>query len=130
MKAMERKPISTDRAPAAIGPYSQAIQAGGLVFCSGQIALDPDSGELSAPDDVRSQTRRVMENLRAVLEAAGSGLEQVVKVTMFIADMRDYGAANEVYGDYFADSAPARSAVQVAGLPKGARIEIEAIATV
>ncbi|MFW5876027.1 MAG: Rid family detoxifying hydrolase [Myxococcota bacterium] len=127
---MERKPISTPRAPAAVGPYSQAIQAGGLVFCSGQIALDPDSGELSAPDDVRSQTRRVMANLRAVLEAAGSGIDHVVKVTMFIADMRDYGAANEVYGGYFAEgAAPARAAVQVAGLPKGARIMIEAIAT-
>lgn len=127
--AMERKAISTDSAPAAVGPYSQAVRAGDLLFCSGQIALDPASGELVAPDDVRQQTARVMDNLRAVLEAAGAGLANVVKVTMYVADMRDYAAVNDVYGRYFEGAdPPARAAIGVAALPKGARIEIEAIA--
>ncbi|MFW6066862.1 MAG: RidA family protein [Myxococcota bacterium] len=128
---MERKAISTDRAPAAIGPYSQAVRAGGLLFCSGQIALDPETGELVAPDDPRAQTRQAMRGLAGLLEAAGSGLDRVVKVTLFVTDLRDFAAVNEVYGSYFAgDAPPARSTVEVAALPKGARVEIEAIALV
>ncbi|GAB6062445.1 RidA family protein [Deferrisoma palaeochoriense] len=119
--------VSTDQAPKAIGPYSQAVVAGGFVFCSGQIPLDPETGEMVA-GDIREQTRRVLENLRAVLEAAGSGLERVVKTTVFLADMGDFAAMNEVYAGFFPDRPPARAAVAVAALPKGARVEIEAVA--
>jgi 2-iminobutanoate/2-iminopropanoate deaminase len=124
----ERKVVATDDAPRAIGPYSQGIVAGGLVFCSGQIALDPATGELVGASDVRAQARRAMDNLRGVLEAAGSSLARVVRTTIFLADMGDFGAVNEVYGGYFSGAPPARVTVQAAGLPKGALVEIDAIA--
>jgi 2-iminobutanoate/2-iminopropanoate deaminase len=124
---IQRTPISTTDAPAAIGPYSQAIAAGELIFCSGQVALDPATGELG-PDDVRAQTRRALENLSAVLRAGGSSLADVVKTTVFLVSMSDYAAVNEVYGEYFSSEPPARSAIAVAALPRGARVEVEAIA--
>lgn len=119
--------ISTASAPAAIGPYSQAIASGGLVFASGQIALDPASGEL-VQGDVREQTRQVLRNVQAVLEAAGSTLDRVIKTTVFLTQMADFAAMNEVYADAFKSEPPARSTVAVAELPKGARVEIEVIA--
>lgn len=119
--------VVTAAAPAAIGPYSQAIAAGPFVFTAGQIALDPATMELVGTDAAQ-QTERVFENLRAVLEAAGSGLERVVKTTVFLADMADFAAMNTVYARYFGAHKPARSTVQAAALPKGARVEIEAIA--
>jgi len=122
-----KRAVTTDGAPKAIGPYSQAVVAGGFVFCSGQIPLDPATGEMVA-GDVEAQTRRVLENLRAVLEAAGSGLDRVVKTTVFLADMGDFPAMNQVYAGFFGDVPPARAAVEVAALPKGARVEIEAVA--
>jgi 2-iminobutanoate/2-iminopropanoate deaminase len=125
---MARRTISTDGAPAAIGPYSQAVVAGQMVFCSGQIPLDPATGEMVGAGDVRVQAERVLESLRAVLEAAGASLEAVVKTTIFLADLQDFGAVNEVYARYFPKHPPARATVQAAGLPKGALIEIEAIA--
>ena len=118
--------IHTDKAPKAIGPYSQAMTVGGLVYTSGQIALDPQTGVL-AENDIRVQTRRVCENLAAVLEAAGSSMELVVKTTCFLKDMGDFAAFNEVYGEYFV-SRPARSCVAVASLPKDALVEVEVIA--
>lgn len=124
---MPREQIKTSSAPAAIGPYSQAIASGNLVFASGQIALDPASGELSQ-GDVREQTRRVLENLKAVLSAAGSSLEHVVKTTVFLTRMADFAAMNEVYAEYFTQSPPARSTIAVAELPRGAQVEIEAVA--
>jgi 2-iminobutanoate/2-iminopropanoate deaminase len=120
--------VSTAGAPAAIGPYSQALAAGGLVFCSGQIALDPGTGEMVGPGDVRAQARRVMENLGAVLAAAGSGWDRVVKTTIYLADLADFAPVNEIYGSYFPSVKPARATVQVAGLPRGALVEIDAIA--
>ena len=123
----QRTRISTQDAPAAIGPYSQAIALGDLIFCSGQVALDPASGELTG-DDVRAQTRRALENLSGVLRAAGSSLADVVKTTVFLVDMGDYAAMNEVYGEFFSSEPPARSAVAVAALPRGARVEVEVIA--
>lgn len=126
-----RRVVTTVGAPKAIGPYSQAVVwsgGGGLVFCSGQVALDPASGDLTGASDVRAQARRAMENLKAVLEAAGSGFDKVVKTTIFLADMGDFAAVNEVYGAYFTGEPPARSTVQVAALPRGALVEIEAIA--
>lgn len=123
------KVVSTTGAPGAIGPYSQAIVANGFVFCSGQIALDPATGEL-VRGTVQDETRRALANLRAVLEAAGSGLDRVVKCTVFLVDMGDFAAMNEVYGQVFGDTRPARSTVAVVGLPKGVRVEIEAIGTV
>jgi 2-iminobutanoate/2-iminopropanoate deaminase len=122
-----RHALSTDGAPAAIGPYSQAIVAGGFVFCSGQIPLDPATGEL-VTGDVAAQTRRVLDNLRAVLDAAGSSLDAVVKTTVFLADMADFAAMNAVYAEYFHAPAPARSTVQAAALPRAARVEIEVVA--
>lgn len=119
--------IRTDRAPEAIGPYSQAIVAGNLVFTAGQIPLDPATGEL-VQGDVAAQTERVIENLRAILEAAGSSLTKVVKTTVFLADMNDFAAMNEVYARYFGDHRPARSTVQAARLPRDVRVEIEAVA--
>jgi len=119
--------ISTEKAPAAIGPYSQAIQAGNLLFCSGQIPLDPVSGEVVA-GDVRRQAEQVMENIAAVLSAAGAGFNDVVKTTVFLVEMGDFGAVNEVYGRYFSGHKPARSTVAVKALPRGVLLEIEVIA--
>jgi 2-iminobutanoate/2-iminopropanoate deaminase len=127
---MSRKVISTGDAPKAIGPYSQAIQAGGLLFCSGQIPLDPKSGDMVGASDVRAQTKRVMENLGAVLRAGGASFASVVKTTIYLADLQDFGTVNEIYGSYFQDAPPARATVQVAALPKGALVEIDAIAMV
>jgi len=128
---MSRQIISTAGAPKAIGPYSQAVvaPAGRLLFCSGQIPLDPKTGEMVGAGDVRVQAQRVMENLGAVLVAAGASFDAVVKTTIFLADLQDFAAVNEIYGVYFKDNPPARATVQAAGLPKGALIEIEAIAT-
>jgi len=120
--------VETGSAPKAIGPYSQAIVAGNLVFCSGQIPLDPATGQM-IDGDIRAQTKRVLDNLKGVLEAAGSGLDRVVRTTIFVMDMGDFNAVNEVYGGYFTSTPPARATVQVAGLPRGARVEIDAIAT-
>lgn len=119
--------IATDKAPAAIGPYSQAVRVGELLFCSGQIPLDPATGEVVA-GDVSAQTVRVMENIAAVLAAAGRGFDDVVKTTIFLADMADFAAVNEVYGRYFTGHKPARSTVAVRGLPRGVSVEIEVIA--
>ena len=119
--------ISTDRAPKALGPYSQAIRANGFVFCSGQIPIDPAAGAVVATT-VEDQTRQAITNLLQVLEAAGSGLGKVVKTTVFISDMNDFVAVNGVYAELFGDAKPARSCVQVARLPKDVKIEIEAIA--
>lgn len=124
-----RTVIHTDSAPKAIGPYSQAIVANGMVFCSGQVPLDPASGDLVG-DGIEAQTHRVLHNLRAVLEAAGSGLDRVVKTTVFLQRMDDFAAMNRVYATYFAENPPARSTVEVAKLPKGALVEIECIALV
>ena len=123
-----RQATATDRAPRAIGPYSQAIRAGQLLFCSGQIPLDAATGAL-IDGDIGAQTRRVLDNVGAILAAAGTSFDQVVKTTVFLADMSDFAAMNEVYATYFASPAPARSTVAAAGLPKGARIEIEVIAS-
>ena len=125
-----RKLVATENAPKAIGPYSQAVAGGGLVHCSGQIALDPRTGELLA-GDVRAQTERVLKNLEAVLAASGSSLAQVLKCNVFLVDMADFPAMNEVYGRYFPEAnAPARATVAVAGLPRGARVEIDCVALV
>jgi 2-iminobutanoate/2-iminopropanoate deaminase len=126
---MKLKVISTDNAPAAIGPYSQAIQAGNLLFCSGQIPLDPVSGEVVA-GDVRRQAEQVLENISAVLFAAGAGFNDVVKATVYLVEMSDFGVVNEVYGRYFSSHKPARSTVAVKGLPRGVLVEIEVIACV
>ncbi|MGB2907093.1 MAG: RidA family protein [Candidatus Aminicenantaceae bacterium] len=123
-----KKEIKTENAPRAIGPYSQAIEANGMVFASGQIAIDPSKGELDAALNVELQTRQVLTNLKAVLEAAGSSMAKVVKCTVFLQDMDDYAAVNAVYGEFFPAPYPARAAVEVSRLPKDARVEIEAIA--
>jgi 2-iminobutanoate/2-iminopropanoate deaminase len=124
---MSRQVVHTEGAPRAIGPYSQAIIANGFVFCSGQIALDPATGEL-IEGDVAAQTERAIQNLRAVLEAAGSSLAHVVKTTVFLQDMADFAAMNAVYSQFFGENPPARSTVSNLVLPRGARFEIEAIA--
>jgi 2-iminobutanoate/2-iminopropanoate deaminase len=124
-----RERIQTDKAPAAIGPYSQAIRVGGFVFTAGQIAIDPATGEFIA-GSVAEQTEQVFKNLRAVLEAAGSGLDKIVKTTVFLADMKEFAQMNEVYAKFFSEAPPARSTVAAAGLPRDARVEIEAIALV
>jgi len=124
---MNKKGIATNKAPQAIGPYSQAVGIDNFLFLSGQIALDPDTGEL-AKADIQLQTRSVMENLKAVLKAAGLTFDHVVKTTLFLTDMTQFPDVNEVYGSYFDQTPPARSTVEVAALPKGAMIEIEAIA--
>ena len=119
--------ISTDRAPQALGPYSQAIRANGFIFCSGQIPIDPAAGAVIATT-AADQARQAIMNLRHVLEAAGSGLDRVVKTTVFISDMNDFAVVNGVYAELFGDTKPARSCVQAARLPKDVKIEIEAIA--
>ena len=119
--------VSTDQAPAAIGPYSQAVQAGSFLFTAGQIALDPGTMEMVG-SDVTAQTERVLQNLEAVLAAAGCDFSNVVKTTVYLADMADFVAMNEVYAKYFGDHRPARAAVQAAGLPKGGLVEIDAVA--
>ena len=119
--------VATSRAPQAIGPYSQAVRAGNLVFASGQIPIDPATKEFVA-GGVAEQTEQVLKNLKAVFEAAGIGLDQIVKTTVFLADMNDFTAMNEVYGKYFAENPPARATVQAARLPRDAKVEIEAIA--
>jgi 2-iminobutanoate/2-iminopropanoate deaminase len=124
---MEKHVIQTSSAPAAVGPYSQAIASGGLVFTAGQIPLDPATGELTGTT-VAEQTERVLANLRAVLEAAGSGMDQVVKTTVFLTDLATFQEMNAVYATYFPDRPPARSTIQISALPKGARVEIEAVA--
>lgn len=125
----ERTVIATEKAPGAIGPYSQAIRAGNLVFCSGQIALDPATGEL-VDGDVSAQTRQVMDNLAAVLAAAGSSLARVVKTTIYLADMNDFQVVNGVYGERFSADPPARATVEVSRLPKDVAVEIDVIALV
>ena len=122
-----RTTIATEYAPAAIGPYAQAIAVGNLIFCSGQIPLDPTTNTI-VEGTIEIQTRRVLDNLTAVLQASGSSLEQVVKTTIFLADMGDFAAVNGVYAEYFGANPPARSTVQVARLPRDVGVEIEAIA--
>jgi 2-iminobutanoate/2-iminopropanoate deaminase len=124
-----REVIATDQAPRAIGPYSQAIRAGNLLFCSGQIPIDPATGEFVS-GGVAEQTEQVMRNLSAVLKAGQSSLKQVVKTTVFLADMDDFTAMNEVYGRFFGENPPARATVQAARLPRDAKVEIEAIALI
>jgi 2-iminobutanoate/2-iminopropanoate deaminase len=126
---MPKKIIATAAAPKALGPYSQAIQAGNFVFLSGQLALNPQNGEMVG-SDISTQTKQVIENIKGVLGAAGASLSDVVKTTVFLQNMNDFARMNEVYQQYFGDSAPARSTVEVAKLPKNALIEIESIAMV
>ena len=127
MTAPVRERIQTENAPAAIGPYSQAIKAGGFVFVSGQIPIDPQTGQFVA-GGIAEQTERVLKNLAAVLEAAGSGLDRVVKTTVFLADMNEFAGMNDVYATFFSGPPPARATVAAAGLPRDARVEIEAVA--
>ena len=122
-----KKIISTSEAPAAIGPYSQAVRSGNFLFCSGQIPLDPRSGQI-VPGDIATQTRRVLDNVGAVLKAEGLTFENIVKTTIFLTDLGDFQTVNETYGSYFKQQPPARSTVQVSALPKGAKVEIEVIA--
>ena len=122
-----KQQIQTKNAPAAIGPYSQAIKAGGFVFVSGQLPIDPETGEVVA-GGITEQTECVLKNLAAVLEAAGSGLDKVVKTTVFLADMNEFSGMNEVYATFFTNPAPARITIAAAGLPRDARVEIEAVA--
>ena len=126
---MNKEIVTTDNAPGAIGPYSQAIKAGGMVFCSGQIPIDPATGNFVS-DIVREQTEQVLKNLSEVLKAAGTSLDNVVKTTVFLADMNDFAEMNEVYGQFFSDNKPARATVQAARLPRDARVEIDCIALV
>lgn len=125
MKEVEA--VSTSGAPEAIGPYSQAIAAGGFVFCSGQIPIDPATGRL-VEGGIAEQTRRVLENLRAVLEAAGTGLDRVVKCTVYLADLGDFEEMNRAYAEYFGDRPPARACVEVSRLPRDVRVEIDLVA--
>ncbi|HKX20022.1 MAG TPA: RidA family protein [bacterium] len=124
---MSKRIVRTENAPDAIGPYSQAVVAGGFVYTAGQLALDPRTGQL-VPGDVRIQTKRVMENIKVILESAGSSLANVVKTTVFLRDMNDFGAMNEIYGSYFQEEPPARSTFQVAKLPRDGAVEIEVVA--
>ncbi len=126
---MGKKMVQTDKAPKAIGPYSQAIQAGGFLFLSGQIPLDPKTGEI-VKGDIRQQTKQVIENMKGVLESQKLGMENVVKTTIFIKDIGNFSQVNEIYGAYFPTTPPARSTVEVARLPKDVEIEIEAIAII
>ena len=123
---MSRQAISTGGAPGAIGPYSQGIRSGDMVFCSGQLGLDPVTGEVA--DGVEAQTERALRNLESVLDAAGLGFDDVVRTTIFLADINDFAAVNAVYGRHMPDPPPARSTIQVAALPKGGLVEIDAIA--
>jgi len=125
-----KKIISTPNAPAAIGPYSQAVVSNGFAFLSGQIPLDPATGQLSEARDIAAQTQRVLENLRAVLEACGSSFSKVVKTTVYLKDMGEFALMNEVYARYFPKDAPARATVEAARLPRDVRVEIDCIATV
>ena len=128
---MSRKVISTDQAPAAIGPYSQAVQAGNMVFLSGQIPLSAKSGDMVGGDDVELQTDQVMKNLRSVLKAAGTGFEHVVRATIYLTDLGDFSRVNMIYGGFFSGmEPPARACVEVSALPKGAKVEIDMIALV
>lgn len=122
------KPLHTDKAPEAIGPYSQAIIAGSLVFCSGQIGINPKTGELKK--DITEQTKQALTNLSAVLQKSGSSLQYVIKTTIFLTDMQDFQTVNEIYASFFQNHKPARSTIQVASLPKNALIEIDAIAEI
>jgi 2-iminobutanoate/2-iminopropanoate deaminase len=124
---MSKKIVATENAPAAIGPYSQAVLAGGLLFCSGQIPLNPATGQMVA-GGIAEQTEQVMQNLQAVLVAAGSGFDQVVKTTIYLTDLANFAVVNEIYGRYFSTAPPARATVEVQGLPRGAAVEIDAIA--
>lgn len=124
---MKLQSLATDKAPAAIGPYSQAVKFGDLLFCSGQIPLDPVSGEMSS-GGINEQAERVMQNISAVLSAAGVGFDDVIKSTIYLVDMGDFAAVNEVYGRYFSSHKPARSTVAVKSLPRGALVEIEVLA--
>lgn len=124
---MSKKIISTDQAPGAIGPYSQAVQAGGFLFCSGQIPLDPKTGQVSA-QDIEGQIKKVMENVHAVLKAAGLDFDAVVKTTIFLKSMNDFPKVNEIYGSHFKSAPPARSTVEVSRLPKDVLVEVEVIA--
>jgi 2-iminobutanoate/2-iminopropanoate deaminase len=126
---MDLQGIETSQAPRAIGAYSQAVRTGELVFVSGQIPLDPKTGEL-VPGDIRVQTAQAINNLRAILDQAGSGLDRVIKVELFLADMADFAAVDQVYAEHFGNSRPARQAVGVGGLPKGAGIEVSCLALV
>jgi 2-iminobutanoate/2-iminopropanoate deaminase len=125
--ALMKKIISTSDAPAAVGPYSQGVRVGSTIYCAGQIPLDPKSGQIVA-GGIDAQTRRVLDNVAAVLKADGLTFENIVKTTIFLMDLADFQTVNEIYGSYFKSQPPARSTVQVAGLPKGARVEIEVIA--
>ncbi|MFF2460110.1 RidA family protein [Peribacillus simplex] len=125
---MIKEAVITKEAPMAIGPYSQGIKAGNIVYTSGQLPIDPESGEM--PDDIEEQTRVSLGNLEKVLEAAGSSLQQVIKTTVFLSDMDHFAVMNQVYGEFFPDNYPARSAVEVARLPKDALIEVEAVAII
>jgi len=124
---MERKAVLSPDAPKPIGPYSQAIEAGGFIFCSGQIPLDPQTGQL-VTGDIRVQTERILANLQAVLEAAGSSLEQTVKLTVYLTDLGNFESLNQVLGERFLKDPPARAVVQVSALPKGASVEVDLIA--
>lgn len=124
---MEKKIINTSNAPAPIGPYNQAVSFGNMLFISGQIALDPASGEL-VKGDIKAETEQVMKNLQAILKEAGMDFSNIIKTSIFLMDMGQFGAVNEVYGTYFTEHAPARETVQVAGLPKGVNVEISMIA--
>jgi 2-iminobutanoate/2-iminopropanoate deaminase len=124
-----REAVSTQSAPQAIGPYSQAVRAGSLLFVSGQIPLDPATGKI-VDGDLAAQTHRVFQNLEAILQAAGASFDNVVRTTVYLADMNDFPAMNEIYATYFSSPAPARSTVQAAGLPRDARLEIDVIAVV
>jgi 2-iminobutanoate/2-iminopropanoate deaminase len=125
---MSRQAVSSDAAPRAIGPYSQAIRTGSLLFVSGQIPLDPATGAM-VEGDIAAQTHRVLLNLGAILEAAGASFDQVVRTTVYLADMNDFATVNEIYGTYFSSPAPARATIQAARLPKDARVEIDLIAS-
>ena len=126
---MKREIIATDKAPATIGPYSQAVKVGNFIFVSGQIPIDPKTGKIVG-NDIMAQTKRVLENIKAVLEAAGANLTNVVKTTVYLVDMGDFNAMNEIYATYFSEKPPARSTVEVSKLPKGSKIEVDVIAYV